>query len=421
MAGFDQIAQNGSRENSLMKTPGNVLVTDGNERAALAVTRGLGQAGLPVLVGAETATSLAGASRYCIGSWLYPLPLSNSSQFMSSLAEAAERFNVSTVIPITDATMQIITTHKNLLDRSISVAVPSKESYDLASDKYRLTCLAQELGVPTPATIFVQDGRVPDDLQEVGGFPLVVKPSRSLALVDGMWIKTAVHQVATWQELKELYRNTRYLVGPSMIQRRIEGEGQGIFALCDSGTPLALFAHRRHREKPPSGGVSVLRESIELPKPMTDYAVQLLKKANWHGAAMVEFKVERDTGIPLLMEINGRFWGSLQLALDAGINFPHLLYQLVKGQPVVVPPGKYRRGVKSRWLLGDLDHLLSRTFKSQETLRLPPGYPSRIRTILEFVRFFEKDLYYEIERWDDPAPARYEWKEYLRALVKGQV
>ena len=91
--------------------------------------------------------------------------------------------------------------------------------------------------------------------------------------------------------------------------------------------------------------MSVLRESIELPKPMTDYAVRLLQHMGWHGVAMVEFKVERETGIPQLMEINGRFWGSLQLAIDAGINFPFLLYQLATHQPVAVPVHGYQIGV----------------------------------------------------------------------------
>ena len=195
------------------------------------------------------------------------------------------------------------------------------ESYDLVSDKYRLMRLAQELGVPIPDTVFVENGRLPNDIKDVGDYPLVVKPGRSLVSVDDTWTRTTVQQVANRQELEQLYRDTPYLRMPSLIQRRVEGEGQGIFALCDQGTPLALFAHRRLREKPPSGGVSVLRESIELPKTMTDYAVKLLEKVRWHGVAMVEFKVERDTGIPRLMEINGRFWGSLQLALDAGVEF----------------------------------------------------------------------------------------------------
>jgi predicted ATP-grasp superfamily ATP-dependent carboligase len=402
----------------VMEPKACVLVTDGQERSALAITRGLGQAGIPVVVGAETARSLAGASRYCVARWRYPSPLSDPSKFISSLVDAAARFDVTAIMPVTDAAMQVIAAQRNVFRPSITGAIPPMESYDLVSDKYRLMRLAQELRVPIPDTIFVEDGRLPHEIQEVGGFPLIVKPGRSLVLVDGTWTRTTVQQAANRPELEQLYRDTPYLRRPSLIQRRVEGEGQGIFALCDQGTPLALFAHRRLREKPPSGGVSVLRESIELPKVMTNYAVELLKKVRWHGVAMVEFKVDGNTGVPRLMEINGRFWGSLQLALDAGVNFPHLLYQLLKGEPVVLPDGGYRVGVRSRWLLGDLDHLLVRTFKSDETLRLPPGYPSRAQCALEFMRFFQKDLHYEIERWDDPAPARYELRMYLKTLVE---
>ena len=52
--------------------PGSVIVTDGNERSALAVTRSLGQRGLSVYIGAETPTSLSGASRYCTQPFVYP-------------------------------------------------------------------------------------------------------------------------------------------------------------------------------------------------------------------------------------------------------------------------------------------------------------------------------------------------------------
>ena len=402
-----------------METKACVLVTDGHERSALAVTRALGRAGVRVVVGAETARSLAGASRHCIDSWLYPSPLSDPSKFISSIVEAAGRFDVAVIMPVTDATMQVIAAQRDRFPTSMTGAVPSVDRYDLVSDKYRLVQLAHELGVPIPDTIFVEDGHLPKDMSNVGDYPLVVKPGRSLVLADGIWTKTTVHHVANRQELEKLYRETPYLQRPSLLQRRVEGEGQGIFAICDQGAPLALFAHRRLREKPPSGGVSVLRESIELPKAMVEYAVRLLQNIGWHGVAMVEFKVERETGIPQLMEINGRFWGSLQLALDAGINFPFLLYQLATHQPVAVPRYGYRTGVKSRWLLGDLDHLLIRTFNSDKVLRLPPGYPSRTQCALEFMRFFQKDLHYEVESRDDPAPALYELQMYLKDLVKG--
>lgn len=397
----------------------SVLVTDGNERAALAVTRALGRKQIDVLVGSETERSLAGSSRYCRRAFRYPSPYEDPKGYIEALLQMVTGQPVEMLVPISDLAMHLIGERRAEFDARTSVAAPAPAIHETVSDKYCLMKLAQQLEVPIPETLFVEDGRLPQDLTAVGDFPLIVKPGRSRIPMDGAWINTSVRQVANREELEQVYRQTSYLTWPSLIQRRIEGDGQGIFALCDRGKPIALFAHRRLREKPPAGGVSVLRESIELPKPMADHALRLLHHVGWHGVAMVEFKVERRTGIPYLMEINGRFWGSLQLAVDAGLNFPFLLHQLICGRPVQAPVG-YRVGVKSRWLLGDLDHLLARLFKSEDTLRLPPGAPSRMRCALEFARFFQKDLHYEVERWEDPGPAWQELRAYVKAMVKGR-
>ncbi|MEK7762036.1 MAG: ATP-grasp domain-containing protein [Nitrospirota bacterium] len=397
-----------------------VLVTDGQERSALAITRGLGQAGIPVIVGAETARSLAGASRYCVARWQYPSPLEQPSQFISSLVEAAKRFDITAIIPPTDSSMQAVAAQREQFRPSVTAMTPSLESYDMVSDKYRLMKLALELGIPVPKTVFVPDGNINAVLDQVRAYPVVVKPGRSLLRVDERWINTSVHFVSNVEELTDLYRRTPYLRNPSLIQQRIEGEGQGVFGLFDHGRPCALFAHRRIREKPPAGGVSVFRESIELPKPMVDYAVRLLEWVKWHGVAMVEFKMERESGIPMLMEINGRFWGSLQLAIDAGLNFPYLLYEAMQGIPIAVPNNFYRIGTKSRWLLGDLDHLLLRLTKSNLQLHIGPDAPSRGRCLVEFCKLFQPDLHYEIESFTDPGPALAEYRAWLRHLVGGR-
>jgi len=171
------------------------------------------------------------------------------------------------------------------------------------------------------------------------------------------------------------------------------------------------------REKPPSGGVSVLRESIALPQPMTQYALRLLQNVGWHGVAMVEFKVDRHTGVPFLMEVNGRFWGSLQLAHDAGVNFPLLLYRMACGDKVNVAAVGYKVGVKSRWLLGDVDHLLQRLFKSDATLSLSPNSPTKLKTLFDFCLLFQKNTHYEVNRLDDPSPFFYELRQYLAYLL----
>lgn len=397
-----------------------VLVTDGQERSALAITRGLGRAGISVIVGAETVRSLAGASRYCVARWQYPSPLQHPSQFISSLVEAVRRFDIMAIIPPTDASMQIVAQQRDQFQPSVTAMVPSLESYETVSDKYRLMKLAHELGIPAPTTIFVPDGKIAAVLDQVRVYPVVVKPGRSLVKVDEQWIKTSVHFVPNAEALTDLYRRTPYLRNPSLIQQRIEGEGQGVFGLFDHGRPCALFAHRRIREKPPAGGVSVLRESIELPKPMTDYAVRLLERVKWHGVAMVEFKVDRLSKVPMLMEINGRFWGSLQLAIDAGLNFPYLLYQAMEGIPIAVPNNSYRTGTKSRWLLGDVDHLLARLTKSNSELHLDPRAPSRGRCLAEFCKLFQHDLHYEVESLSDSGPAFTEYRAWFRHLGGGR-
>ena len=394
-----------------------VFVTDGNERAALAVTRSLGQQGIRVVVGAETPRSLAGASRYCTGTWQYPSPLSDPARFVSSLVDAVDLLGVTAIMAVTDSTTQVLAEKRGEFRSSITEGIPSSESYDLVSNKYHLMNLAHELEIPFPKTVFVPDGNIVALRDQVKAYPVVVKPGRSLLKVDEKWNKTSVHFVSNAEELTDLYRRTPYLRSPSLVQQRIEGEGQGIFGLFDHGRPCALFAHRRIREKPPAGGVSVFRESIELPKPMTDYAVRLLERVKWHGVAMVEFKVERQSNVPMLMEINGRFWGSLQLAIDAGLNLPYLLYQAMNGMPVAVPNNAYHIGTKSRWLLGDIDHLLLRLTKSNSELHLDAHALSKGRCLTEFFKLFQHDLHYEVESLADPGPALVEYRDWFSHLV----
>ena len=61
---------------------------------------------------------------------------------------------------------------------------------------------------------------------------------------------------------------------------------------------------------------------------------------------------------PYLMEVNGRFWGSLQLAVDAGVDFPRLLADAALGKEVE-PVTRYEVGVRTRWWWGEVDHLVA--------------------------------------------------------------
>jgi predicted ATP-grasp superfamily ATP-dependent carboligase len=132
------------------------------------------------------------------------------------------------------------------------------------------------------------------------------------------------------------------------------------------------------------------------------HATALLRAMGWRGVAMVEFKQNLSDGSLRLMEINGRFWGSLQLAIDAGVDFPALAVDVALGRKRA-PLKAYRVGARSRWLWGDTDAMLALLLRSRKQLNLPDGHPGRWRTLLSFLKPW--GTRYELERSDDPRPA----------------
>jgi predicted ATP-grasp superfamily ATP-dependent carboligase len=199
-----------------------------------------------------------------------------------------------------------------------------------------------------------------------------------------------------------------------LLQQRIVGPGIGIFLLLWDGKQAAQFAHRRLCEKPPSGGVSVYRESIAVDEALRDQSRALLEHFAWRGVAMVEYKRDMETGRAYLMEVNGRFWGSLQLAIDAGVDFPRLLAACALAQHVE-PVTTYRIGVRSRWWWGQIDHLIGRLRKRGKTAPLPPGTVTAGRALADLlIAPFRREDYEEVLWWNDPRPF---WNETIRWMT----
>jgi predicted ATP-grasp superfamily ATP-dependent carboligase len=298
--------------------------------------------------------------------------------------------------------------------------VPSLDVFDLVTDKARLLDYARRCGVPVPRTRVVDGTAQLKDVIDSVSFPAVVKPIRSRISTDRGWVLGSAHYAHSRDELEHLFATVGYLSSsPSLIQERIVGRGVGMFALFDRGELVAEFSHRRLREKPPAGGASVLSESVDVDPRLREYAVRMLGPIGWHGVAMMEYKQDRRTGEFVLMEVNGRFWGSLELAVAAGVDFPFMTFQLARGiRPDRAP--EYQAGVKNRWLLGDLDHMLLRLLRSAEALDLPGGAPSTLHTLGDFLRVVQPKLHYEVISATDWRPFLRELRSYAGALVRAR-
>lgn len=390
-----------------------VMVLDANQRSALAVTRSLGRdPKITVLTSDETTKSLAGESCFSKKYLQSPSPLLQPNRFLDWLYWTIRSEGIEHLYPVTEVSSFLCLMHRDQMG-DCKLPFPAFDSVLALADKWKLMDLATKQHVPHPTSRLCQNDAA-CEMDSVDRFPVVMKPCFSRIWLGDGWLHSSVHIANSRAEMQGLCQGKSYFKNhPFMVQDYIVGHGAGIFALYDRGKAITFFAHQRIREKPPTGGISVLSESVHPNPTMLDMAKRLLDAVQWHGVAMVEFRVTPN-GEPYLMEVNTRFWGSLQLAIDAGIDFPHLLYQLTAGESVAAPP-PYRIGCRLRWLLGDLDSLYlclrDRThFTAQQ----------KWRRLLEFMTPHPFTTRHEVDRWDDWGPAWHELKAYFRAILGDQ-
>lgn len=397
------------------------LVLDGETRACLAVTRSLGTAGVLVGVQASSKSAIAGKSKFASKLFLSPSPQESPGEFLTWLEEQVRRWQPAVLIPVTNVTLALVLEREEVFRNLCNLPFPSHEVYVQTQDKAKLAYTAEELGINIPNTLSLP---APISWSEFDrksilkfNYPAVLKTISSDVKRSGHFSKLPVFYADTPADVFVLKFDERYpelANQPLMLQERIEGWGVGVFALFVEGEPVATFAHRRLLEKPPSGGVSVLSESIPLADAPVKSALKLLRQFRWHGIAMVEFK-RTVTGKTYLIEINPRFWGSTQLAIDAGRNFPKLLLEYcVAGTNLSKSAiNDYETGIRLRWLLGTLDHFFI-------SLKLKPLQTLRQVILSNSLQLFTKSKQTRLEvlRRDDIQPFWAELKNYVAALFK---
>lgn len=323
-----------------------VLVTDGQQRKALAATRSLGQRGDRVLVADESRLSLTRFSRFCAKGLLSP-PAEKTARYWPWLKETVSREAVDVLLPMDDETTGMVTGREKEL--SAHALVPTPEQFSVCRDKLRTIGLARRAGVPHPETIEVQDAQQAEvALAKLGGRAVLrarfSAGGRGIFFIDG-----TASLLGAFSHLKPEW-------GGVFLQERLPlGRKFDVCLLFDrQGSLKASFVQEEKRWFPLEQGASTLQESVHRPD-LVQLARQLLAPIGWQGPVEVEF-MEDEGGQPRLMEVNPRFWNSLSLAIRCGVDFPDLTAGLAMGEKVHGPPD-YPYGIRCRWLLpGDLLH-----------------------------------------------------------------
>jgi len=309
----------------------------------------MGDKGIRVTTGDTHKFALASFSRYSSNSFVYPSPQTSPVEFIKALVAFVKANKHKVIIPTHSRDIFLIAKYRSDLEPYVKVPLHNYESLIKAHDKSWVMKLAGELDIPVPKTLIVNTlGELKRHVSGIS-FPAVIKLRDATSSVG-------ISYAHTEQELVEKFQATlsRFNLSAEnypLVQEYIKGDGYGVSLLFNHGKLRAKFTHKRIREYPPSGGPSTYRISVTNPE-MEEAAIKLLRHMDWHGVAMVEFKLNKQSMKPVLLEVNPRFWGSLNQAICSGVDFPYLLYRMaIDGD--VEPVLNYKLGIKTRVLFLD--------------------------------------------------------------------
>lgn len=376
------------------------LVLDGDLIPALTIARSLGRIGLEVEIVSHLPRPLARWSCHVRQTLVCPDPMREEAAFIAWLQRSAAEKGYALIIPASERTVVPCFRHRAELG-ALPLALPDNRSLDIALDKSRTFELARQLGIPVPQGITLQDASQLPAAARGLSFPVVIKPARSVGRGEQGAVQLAV--AYAFDEAQLLSMATHALrFGEVILQEYFSGQGTGIELIADHGKIVYAFQHLRLHEVPLTGGGSSLRASVAIEPVLLDAAAKLMAALDWHGVAMVEFKWNPDTREFRLMEINGRFWGSLPLAVAAGADFPAMLYELL-AHGKIADRAPATPGMLCRKLSADL-------FWHEQVLRgaavpagLPPP-PGRRDIAKSLGQFFSPRHRFDVQSLRDPVP-----------------
>ena len=323
-----------------------VVVTDADDKKALAAVRALGRRGVHVCAAGSNRLDQSLWSKYAAGTFLYPNPVRDGAAFTEALLEFLRRERFDCVLAMSDYTTLLLSRGKREFERVTNLPFADHETLQLARDKPKVLEIAARLGIPVPETHCPRSLDEVERLAPTLTYPRVVKYRKGTGAVGLRYARTPEELVRQFAA-RTHERDAVFEDDLPMIQEYIPGPIHDVCLLFNRGEPRAANTHVRAKTLPPTGGRGVVDRTTDEPE-LREAALCLCREIVWQGPAQVEFKVDPRDGRARLMEINTRFWGGLGPSIEAGIDFAWLACRMaVDGD--VKPVWNYRVGLTYRW------------------------------------------------------------------------
>jgi hypothetical protein len=378
-----------------------ILVTEG--AAAVTATRSLGRRGYEVLVGrSRNEFSVAGLSRYCAGIVSLPCAVRDPERYGDTVLREIRRNEIDAVLPVTDPSLVALAPVRSQIEASAAYCAAPAEALERAFDKWGLIEAGLQCGLAAPHAVLVDgSGDWSEAIRQVG-LPCVLRGRRSYTRGPRglLTTRTGVHfrrDDADRDARARVERGEEFVVSAFS-----DGRGRGVYLFVAGGQALLWFGHDRIRETDPRGGSACAARSFPPSADLVARCTALLTGWGFEGAAMIEFRRDLGTGAEWLVEVNPRLWGSIALAVHAGIDFPHdQVAYFLRGISPSMPQGELP-AIGARQLSAELVHVAHAWIG-------PPagwerGYPTFPSAVRDFMSGFKEGLHYYHQSFDDPLP-----------------
>ncbi len=382
-----------------------VIIVGAEPRKLVTIARSLHRAGARCIVAMPRGTALHISSRAIAATVKLHGDVAEQAAMLDRLARAE---GAGWVVPTSDTSLQIVCAAYVELTRSCAVGAPPPDIVQRVLDTAITLAIAEGVGVPVPASLAIARARDLDAALALLRFPIIAKPADKSRETSHNF-KTRTFDSA--EELRSTFATQSRFGEGLLFQSYHGGQGVGIELLISKGELVTAFQHRRLSENPPSGGVAVVAISEAVDAKLLDYSMRLLRALEWEGVAMVEFRHDSATGDTALMEVTGRFWGSLPLNTAAGVDFPLYAWQLAQGI-TPTPPASYPVGLRVRWTAGALERA-GHAFSEFPEERISFG-----AALKQLLADFAPGTKSAMWSWSDPLPAMQEVAHVLKRWSK---
>lgn len=335
----------------------------------------------------------------------------------------ARRHGVASLLAVSEPDLLWLNQHRAELPE-LRLLIPDAERLAVVLDKDRVYRLARDVGIETPWAVQPESFEEAAPLARSVRFPVVLKWARQneiMPLLRPHRVRFEKYEYCyDAGALLAAFERYRPVGRYPLIQSYCPGVGLGQMIFMHEGIPRLRFQHLRLHEWPPEGGASTLCESraADSEPELMERSVELLRRIGWVGPAMVEYRHDPATGRSALMEINGRFWGSLPLAHHAGAHFGWATYSwLARGEDP--GPTSYRVGLRCMHTSPELRRLATILLRPKAIQDKSRRF-GKVAAVWEFVRtLFDPRTRFYIFSWRDPMPAVMDSWFILRRGIEG--